>query len=166
MPRFALPARLLVMTTTPEPNVPPDSEPAPAAPAFSPSPAFTPPAQGVAPPETGFTPPAQGFRRPETGFTPPAQGFAPPGAAPTPPAAPYRKIRRSSDDRVIAGVSGGLGRYVNIDPVLFRILFVALTLFGGSGILLYLFAWVAVPEDGRDDSPLSRLLGRTRRRRR
>lgn len=99
-------------------------------------------------------------------FSPPPFGPAEGAPTPPPPGPSYRKIRRSRDDRVIAGVAGGLGRYVNIDPVLFRILLVVLTLFGGSGILLYLFAWVAVPEDGRDDAPVNRLVARVRRRRR
>ncbi len=48
---------------------------------------------------------------------------------------------------MIAGVAGGLGRYFNIDPVLFRIAFAASLLLGGVGGLLYLAAWVFVPED-------------------
>jgi phage shock protein PspC (stress-responsive transcriptional regulator) len=129
------------MTTQPESsNVSPD-----------PAPGFTQP---------GLAAPAS----PGPAFSPPAAAFTPP--APTSQARPYRKIRRNRDDRVIAGVAGGLGRYVNVDPVIFRILFVALTLFGGSGILLYLFAWIGVPEDGSDDAPINRVISRVRRRRR
>jgi phage shock protein C len=85
---------------------------------------------------------------------------------PSEPARPYRLIRRSHDDRIISGVCGGLGRYANIDPVIVRILFVALTIFGGSGVLLYLAAWVAVPVEGQTVAPISRLAGRLRRRNR
>lgn len=57
-----------------------------------------------------------------------------------------RLLRRSKKDRVIAGVSGGLGRYFDRDPVLFRIAFLLMLFLGGFGILLYLIAWLAIPE--------------------
>lgn len=57
-----------------------------------------------------------------------------------------KKLTRSRTARVIAGVCGGLGEYFNIDPVIFRIAFVVLTLGGGFGVVLYLIMWVAVPE--------------------
>lgn len=66
----------------------------------------------------------------------------------TPP--PYRhaeRLTRATDDKVVAGVAGGLGRYFGIDPVVFRIAFVVLTLAGGSGVVLYLLAWLVVPDD-------------------
>jgi phage shock protein PspC (stress-responsive transcriptional regulator) len=63
------------------------------------------------------------------------------------PPAP-RRLLRSRDDRVIAGVCAGLGRYFDVDPVLFRIAAVALTFFGGAGALLYLAAVLLVPTDG------------------
>ena len=83
-----------------------------------------------------------------------------PGALP-----PYRRLRRSRDDRWLSGLCGGLGRYFNLDPVLVRILFVVLTLFGGSGILLYLIGTLAVADDGRDHSFIDRATSRLRRRR-
>lgn len=64
---------------------------------------------------------------------------------------PYRRpgtrLTRSTDDKVLGGLAGGLGRYFGIDPVVFRIAFVVLTLAGGSGILLYLVGWVMIPDD-------------------
>jgi phage shock protein C len=57
-----------------------------------------------------------------------------------------RQLRRSKTNRVIGGVCGGLGRYFGIDPVLFRIGFIALLIFGGSGLLLYIISWIAIPE--------------------
>jgi len=63
-----------------------------------------------------------------------------------PPPGP-RRLTRSSSDKVLAGVAGGLGRYFDIDPIIFRIGFVVLTLAGGAGVLAYLAAWVLVPED-------------------
>ncbi|HYU58860.1 MAG TPA: PspC domain-containing protein [Actinomycetota bacterium] len=58
-----------------------------------------------------------------------------------------RKIRRSRDDRVIAGVAGGIGHHLGVDPLLIRIAFVVLTLSGGSGILLYVLGWIFIPEE-------------------
>ncbi len=68
------------------------------------------------------------------------------------PSAP-RLLRRSRDDRVIAGVCGGLGRYLGIDPVLLRIAFVVLALAGGGGVLLYLVAWVLIPNERPGEAP-------------
>jgi phage shock protein PspC (stress-responsive transcriptional regulator) len=59
-----------------------------------------------------------------------------------------RRLTRSSNDRMLAGVSGGLGRYFNVDPLLFRIAFVVLTFAGGFGLLAYLMGAVAIPEEG------------------
>ena len=56
-------------------------------------------------------------------------------------------LRRSADDRLIAGVSGGLGDYFGIDPVIVRIGFIVLTFFGGVGPVLYLVSWLIVPLD-------------------
>src|SRR5437763_14459241 len=68
------------------------------------------------------------------------------------PAPPRRRLTRSRDDRVMAGVCGGLGRYFDIDPVIFRIGFAVLLLAGGSSILLYAAAWILLPEDGAHGS--------------
>ena len=56
-----------------------------------------------------------------------------------------RKLYRSMHDRQIAGVCGGLAEYLNTDPTLVRLVFVALTLLGGPGLLLYIIAWVIMP---------------------
>jgi len=61
-------------------------------------------------------------------------------------AAPPR-LTRATDDKVVAGVCGGLGRHFGVDPVVFRIAFVVTALAGGSGVLLYLVAWLLVPDD-------------------
>jgi phage shock protein C len=56
-------------------------------------------------------------------------------------------LRRSRENRVLFGVCGGLGRYLGIDPVLVRIAFVLLAVFGGSGVLLYLIGLIAIPSE-------------------
>jgi phage shock protein PspC (stress-responsive transcriptional regulator) len=58
-----------------------------------------------------------------------------------------RRLSRSSSDRVLGGVAGGLGRYFDIDPIIFRIGFVVLALAGGAGFLAYGAAWLFVPAD-------------------
>lgn len=74
-----------------------------------------------------------------------------------PPTTPNRPmLTRSTDDKVLAGVSGGLGRYFGIDPLVFRIAFVVLALAGGSGVLLYLVGWLLIADD-RGDSAMPRL---------
>lgn len=57
------------------------------------------------------------------------------------------RLYRSETNRVIAGVCGGLGEYFNIDPTIIRILFVLITLFGGSGILIYIILWLVIPSE-------------------
>lgn len=64
-----------------------------------------------------------------------------------------KKLRRSVQDTVIGGVSGGLGEYFGTDPVIFRILFVVLTLTGGGGVFIYLLMWIFIPKALRDFNP-------------
>src|SRR6476660_6491553 len=60
------------------------------------------------------------------------------------------RIRRTTSDRRVAGVAGGLARHLDIDPLIVRVAFVVLTFFGGVGLLLYIACWLLVPEDGSD----------------
>lgn len=55
-----------------------------------------------------------------------------------------KKLYRSRESSVIAGLCGGLGEYFNIDPVIIRILFIVTGIWG-MGILLYVIGWVIVP---------------------
>ncbi len=57
-----------------------------------------------------------------------------------------RRLYRSTDDRKVAGVCGGLGDYFGVDPVLFRLAFVLGTVFGGVGLLAYVIGWLVLPE--------------------
>jgi len=60
-------------------------------------------------------------------------------------------IRRTTGDRRrVAGVAGGLARHLDVDPLIVRVAFVVLTLFGGAGLLLYVACWLLVPEEGSD----------------
>ena len=83
---------------------------------------------------------------------PPAAG--PAGPYGSPEQAPRPPLRRSNTNRVLAGVSGGLGEYFGVDPVLFRVLFATSAFFGGVGIIAYLVAWAVIPERGAPSAPL------------
>ncbi|MFJ5232913.1 PspC domain-containing protein [Kitasatospora sp. NPDC088391] len=74
-----------------------------------------------------------------------------PADAPENPADPPRPVlTRSSRHRVVAGVCGGLGRYLDIDPVVFRVVLAVLGLTGGLGLFLYGLAWLVVPREAED----------------
>lgn len=64
-----------------------------------------------------------------------------------------KNLHRSETNKVIAGVAGGIGEYFNIDSTLVRLIFILLTVFGGSGILIYLILWIIMP--GPKDSAQS-----------
>jgi phage shock protein C len=87
---------------------------------------------------------------------PPEPGQPGPEPGPPGPAATPRLVRRSRTERVIAGVCGGIGRYLGVDPVLLRIAFIVLALANGLGVIGYVVAWVAIPEEG-PDQPAARM---------
>ena len=58
----------------------------------------------------------------------------------------YHRMYRDPDNRIIGGVCSGMGAYWNIDPVIVRIIFVALVLAGGIGALVYLILYIVIPE--------------------
>ena len=66
--------------------------------------------------------------------------------------APPRRLVRPLDGRWLGGVAAGLGRYFDVNPLVYRIAFAALALVGGTGLLLYLAAWLVIPEEGREES--------------
>lgn len=57
------------------------------------------------------------------------------------------RLYRSRTNRVIAGIAGGLGEYFQVDPVIVRLLWVLLGFAGGHGVLLYIIAWILIPEE-------------------
>jgi len=59
-----------------------------------------------------------------------------------------RTLYRSRDDRMLAGVCGGIGEYFALDPTLVRLVFVLLAVFTGIGVLAYIVLWIVVPEQG------------------
>jgi phage shock protein PspC (stress-responsive transcriptional regulator) len=75
-----------------------------------------------------------------------------------------KRLERSSSDRMLAGVSGGLGRYFDLNPAVFRLGFVILTLLGGAGVLVYLAALLVIPIEGNEHSIASQILAERRDR--
>ena len=57
-----------------------------------------------------------------------------------------KELRRSGTDCKLCGVCGGLGEYFGIDSNLIRLLWIAFTIFGGSGVILYILAVVIMPK--------------------
>src|SRR4051812_49198094 len=65
-----------------------------------------------------------------------------------------KKLYRLPESKKIAGVCAGLAEYFDLDPLLFRLLFVISIFFGGAGLLIYVLLWVLVPEKpGADGQP-------------
>ncbi len=58
-----------------------------------------------------------------------------------------KRLYRSRTERMIGGVCGGVAEYFDIDPTLVRALWVAVSLFAGLGIILYLILWVVMPQE-------------------
>jgi phage shock protein C len=58
-----------------------------------------------------------------------------------------KRLYRSSKDRVLWGICGGLGKYFNIDPVIVRVIFVISIFFGGLGIIAYIVMAIVVPNE-------------------
>jgi phage shock protein C len=62
-----------------------------------------------------------------------------------------RKMMRSANDKMVAGVAAGLANYFDLDPVIVRLIFVVMALLGGHGILVYIIMWIIMPEAPRTD---------------
>ncbi len=74
-----------------------------------------------------------------------------------------KRLYRLREGRVVAGVCAGLAAYLGVDPTLVRLAFALLTVFGGLGILLYLCAWVVIPEEGEGASIAETFVNKQRR---
>ncbi len=73
------------------------------------------------------------------------------GVTPTERPAPLRELRRDPANGMVAGVCEGLGRRLDIDPLLLRIAFAATTLASGLGLVAYVLAWMLVPAERKDE---------------
>ena len=67
-----------------------------------------------------------------------------------PTVTPYKQLRRPTDDRIVAGVCSGVGRYLGVDPVLIRVGFAVLAVITwGTALLAYPIMWFLMPEEPR-----------------
>ena len=106
------------------------------------------------PPPAG---PTSGPDAPAPGSPWPTDRPAPMGTGPRVTADQVRdlsRLRRITVDRKIGGVAGGIARHLDIDPLVVRVTFVVLTLFGGAGLVMYAAGWLLLPEDGEQRQPL------------
>jgi len=69
-----------------------------------------------------------------------------------------KTLRRSRSSRILTGVCGGIGEFLRVDPNLIRLAFAVFTLLGGSGVLLYLIAWLVIPEEDAGASVLEHII--------
>lgn len=70
---------------------------------------------------------------------------SPPPDPTEPPPAARRRLTRSTDERLLGGVAGGVADYLGVDPVVVRVGFVVAAFFGGFGVIAYLLGWVVLP---------------------
>ena len=68
-----------------------------------------------------------------------------------------RDLRRDPDNGMVAGVCAGLGRRLQVDPLLLRIVFAATTLASGIGLVAYVLAWILLPAEQTGESAFAQL---------
>lgn len=73
-----------------------------------------------------------------------------------------KQLYRKPEGRIVAGVCTGLADYLGIDVTIIRLVFAALTVFGGAGVLLYLIAWLVVPEEDKKSSIAEEFVSKNR----
>ncbi len=60
-----------------------------------------------------------------------------------------KRLYRSKRDRMLGGVCAGLGEHFDVDPAVIRLVWAVVTIFSiGTGVLVYLLAWIIIPEEG------------------
>lgn len=64
-----------------------------------------------------------------------------------------KRLYRSTKDKIIAGLCGGIANYFNIDPVIIRLIMVVLFFISGWGILAYIIGWIIVPKESCKTNP-------------
>ena len=72
-----------------------------------------------------------------------------------------KRLERPLKGRMVAGVAAGLGEYFGIDPTIVRVVFAAVTLLAGVGVLIYLAGWLLIPEQGEQASIAERIMSKT-----
>ncbi len=64
------------------------------------------------------------------------------------------RLRRTTDDRKIAGVAGGIARHLDIDPLIVRVVLAVLAVLSGVGLLIYAACWLIVPQEGTEEATI------------
>lgn len=58
-----------------------------------------------------------------------------------------KRLYKSSTDKKVCGVCGGIANYFDVDPTVIRLIWVILTLVGGSGLIAYIIAAIIMPDE-------------------
>ena len=62
-----------------------------------------------------------------------------------------KRLYRSKKDRILGGVCAGLGEHLDVDPTVIRLIWAVVTLLSvGTGIIIYILAWIISPEEDSD----------------
>ena len=69
-----------------------------------------------------------------------------------------KRFHRSNSSRLLAGVCGGIAEFIGVDATIVRLAFVVLTVFGFSGVFIYLLAWLIMPAEGEQRSLLEQII--------
>ena len=76
----------------------------------------------------------------------------------------HKQLYRPREGRMVAGVCAGIGEYFGIDANIVRLVFAVLTIFSvGAGALVYLIAWIVLPEEGEKQSIAENYLNKTKK---
>jgi phage shock protein C len=57
------------------------------------------------------------------------------------------KLYRSGKNKILGGVCGGIAEYLNVDPTIIRLIWLAISFAWGAGVLLYILAWIIIPRN-------------------
>jgi phage shock protein C len=64
-----------------------------------------------------------------------------------------KRLYRSKKDRILGGVCAGLGEHLDVDPNIIRLIWVAVTILSfGVGVIVYILAWILIPESGAESA--------------
>ncbi|MET9481128.1 PspC domain-containing protein [Streptomyces sp. NPDC006638] len=124
---------------------------------MTPPPSQPPPAPPESPPGAPGSPASPGISD-STNSTDSTDATDATDSPAAPATAPGPHLTRSPRQKVFAGVCGGLGRYCDVDPVIFRIVVGVLSVTGGIGLIFYGFAWLLIPQEGEEENEGRRLL--------
>ncbi|MEU8379460.1 PspC domain-containing protein [Streptosporangium sp. NPDC048865] len=73
-----------------------------------------------------------------------------------------KKLQRTRDGRIVAGVASGLGRYIGVDPNIIRAALAIATFFGGLGVAVYAIGWILLPDENKDRSVLQDVIDKNK----